>query len=190
MDITAVDICNSALDLIGEGNPIVSFDDGSAIANLLKRRYPLARNEVLRMHEWNFAIHREDLAQLSDTPVSGYSYQYQLPVTPLCLRVLEMVDSTAEYRIEGNRLLTNEDEVSIRYIKEETNTTRFDTLFIKALAARIAADVAYRITQNQSVADKMESLFEYYLIRAKGKDNLEATEPDPTTSTSWIDAGR
>jgi len=191
MDISEVDICNHALIMIGTPQFIVSFDEGSGLANTLKRVYPLARNEVLRLHEWNCAIARETLAQLEDTPVSGYSYQYQLPVAPLCLRVLNIESVVdVDYRIEGDRLLTNEDSVSIRYVKELTDTTKYSPLLVKTLAAKIAADIAFSVTQLQQVESAMESKFEYYLNRAKGIDNMESEGPDPETNTSWIDEGR
>jgi hypothetical protein len=190
MDISAVDICNLALDLIGQGPPIVSFDEGSNLANTFKRRYPLSRNEVLRIHPWNFAIHRENLVQLTETPDSGYTYQYQLPVDPLCLRVLEVTNVVnPDYRIEGDRLLTNETEVSIRYIKEVVDTSKFDSLFCKALALRIASDIAFQVTQDHHTEQAMEMKFEMYINRAMGKDNLEEKGPD-VTDNSWIEAGR
>lgn len=191
MSISEVDICNSALDLLGVGRSIVSFTDGTGLANTLRRRYPISRDTVLRMHEWNFAIQRANLPQLEEGPVSGYSYQYQLPTDPYCLRVLCMTNVIgAEYRIEGRRLLTNVNECSIKYISQVTDTTKFDPLFIDVLAVRIAADVAYKITQSRFIAQNMKAEFEYNLQRAKGIDNLEGTEPDPAENTSWTNEGR
>jgi len=191
MDISAVDICNQALDVLGEKNFIASFDDGTAIANLCKRVYPLARNIVLEAHDWNCAISRETLAQLTETPDSGYSYQYQLPISPLCLRVLEMTNvQDAEYRIEGDRLLTDEDECSIRYIKEQTDTTKYSPKLIQLMAYKVAEMIAYNITGDRSTENAMKQTYEYHLSEAKGLDNVEGQQPDPDEKNTWIEAGR
>lgn len=191
MDVSAVDICNMALDNLGAKPPIVSFDDNTDVARTCKRVYPISRNKVLRAHEWNCAIARETLAALVDAPVSGYSYQYQLPIAPLCLRVLNMTNvENAEYRIEGDKLLTDEEECSIRYIREVTNTTEFDPDLIELIALRLAADIAYSITQSKTVEAGCEQKYQFNLIRTKGINNNESRQPDPETNNSWIDAGR
>ena len=191
MDVSAVDICNIALDSLGSKPPIVSFDDSTDVARLCKRIYPVSRNKVLRAHDWNCAIARETLAPLADAPVSGYSYQYQLPISPLCLRVLNMTNvADAEYRVEGDKLLTDEEECSIRYIKEVTDTTAFDPDLIELIALRVAADIAFSITQSLSIEAKSEQKYQMALYEAKGINNTESRQPDPETNNSWIDAGR
>jgi hypothetical protein len=184
MDISAVDICNQAIDRLGAEPAIVDFDEGTALANICKRVYATCRNEVLRAHEWNCAIARATLVAMTAAPVSGYGYQYQLPVSPLCLRVLNMVDSVAEYRIEGDRLLTDEDEVGIRYIQELADTTKYPPYLIELIALFIAGKIAYKIEQS------VKQEYEYELRRAKAKNLEEAKQPDPETNTSWTDAGR
>ena len=94
---TEVSICANALRRLGD-DPITSLTDDTERARLCNAFYAPARDLVLRAHPWNFAITRATLAQLSDTPAFEYSYQYALPTSPLCLRVLQM-----EYQDVWNR---------------------------------------------------------------------------------------
>ena len=58
---SVIDICNKALDKLGQ-NPIISLTDGNKAANLCTRNWPLVRDQVLREHPWNFAMKRAILA--------------------------------------------------------------------------------------------------------------------------------
>ncbi len=191
MNTSAVDIWNLALDMLGAGPPITSVNDGSQLGQLCARVYPVCRNEVLRAHEWNCAITRADLTQLADAPVSEYSYQYQLPVSPLCLRVLNMPEATtAVYRIEGDRLLTDEDEVSIRYIQELTDTSKYPPDLIELVALKLAETIAFKVTNDKAKEAAMFQKYEFKLMDAKAANRNEYRQPDPETSTPWVSEGR
>ncbi|MDO9534776.1 MAG: hypothetical protein Q7J85_05470, partial [Bacillota bacterium] len=111
--------------------------------NAIKCRaiYENTRDALLRSYEWNFAIERAELAQLATTPVYGFDYEYTLPTSPYCLRVLEMESGTS-FEIEGRKLLTNEDECKIKYIKRIVNPAQLDALFITVMVDSLAAQLA------------------------------------------------
>ena len=109
---SAVDIANSALNLLG-ASTISAFTDDSKNARLVNQRYEPVRNRVFRSHAWNCLHKRVQLAQNSTAPVVEYSYAYALPSD--CLRVLKIhngvtdsIKSDMEYRIEGRKIKTNE----------------------------------------------------------------------------------
>jgi hypothetical protein len=112
---TEVSICANALRRLGD-SPIVSLTDDTERARLCNAFYSEARDDVLRSHPWNFSITRQQLSQLSATPLYQYSYQYALPTDPFCLRVLEMEYSDYVFKIEhlagtGRVLLTDKDYI-------------------------------------------------------------------------------
>ena len=148
-----VKICNEALLLLGQ-EAILSLtqDDNNARAcNLI---YVPTRDEVLRAFPWNFATVRTSLARIGDeTPAFGFDYFYQLPAD--CLRVLGMDDPEYHYAIEGDRLLCNYETANIFYIKRITNPNLFDSIFVTALALRIASKLAVRIKKSQGAADDL-----------------------------------
>jgi len=47
-------------------------------------------------------------------------------------------DTNFSYSLEGDRLLTNEGEVNLRYIKRVTDPTKFDPLFVEVLILKLA----------------------------------------------------
>ena len=188
-----VDICNLALARIGSEN-IISIDDDSKRAKTLKAVYDLVRDIVLADHPWNFATTRKTLALLALAPEFGYSYAYEMPTDPFCLRMLGIVgvssanvDPNIEYKIEGRQLLTNAKPCQIKYISQVTIEGVFTPSFCSAFSLRLAAEVAYKITGNAAL--KSEAMKEYLmeLSKAKSQDAQEDT-PEAWESTSWADS--
>ena len=190
MPISAVTICNIALSKLGASR-ITSLLDKSEEAILCNLYYEITRDEVLRSHPWACAIERQSLAQLSSGPITDdYDYQYQLPTDPYCLRPLNIPnDPSAEYKIEGRKLLTNLDSVILRYIKRVVDPNELDPLLVKTIAYRLAADISYDITNSRTIHDDMVILYKQQLEVAKTVSSLEGENLEEE-NTDWIDAGR
>jgi len=79
-----VDICNLALGHIGDNATVSSINppEGSAQAEHCQRFYPIARDSLLEMHFWNFAMKRATLAQVSN-PWPEWRYAYAMPADAL-----------------------------------------------------------------------------------------------------------
>ena len=166
-----VSICNRALALLG-ANTITSLSDGSTEANVCNAVYADARDAVLRGYPWSCAIQRATLAQLSPDPVWGFDKAYSLPNDPHCLAVLELKETTT-YRIEGRTLVCNTDTATIKYVARITDPAQFDPALVFALASRIAAEVAYALTQNRALSNDMWSMSATALIDASVADGAE-----------------
>ena len=185
-----LDICNLALVRLGS-LPILSLDDPVKRAQTLKKIFDLVRDIVLRDHPWNFAVRRDTLAQLAEAPAFGYSYAYQLPSG--CLRVLGMVgldeniDTTLEYKLEDQKLLTNESGAQIKYIIRVEDTGLFDSRFCSALASRLAAEAAYQIKASAAMKKQMMDEYRDELSGARSIDAQEDT-PEVAVSNPWIEA--
>ena len=65
---SVVDICNSALNLLG-ASTISALTDDSKNARLCNQRYEPVRNRVFRSHAWNCLTKRVQLAKDSTAPV-------------------------------------------------------------------------------------------------------------------------
>lgn len=171
MAITEVSICANALRKLGD-NPITSLTDDSERARLMNAMYQETRDSVLRAYPWNFAIARQSLSRELAVPDFGYGYQFILPQEPYCLRALYMYYTKSEFKIEGRKLLTDDEQVNLVYISRVTDTSQFDMLFVQALEARLAAEVSYAVTGSNSlrqefVAEYMEKLREARSIDAQ-----------------------
>jgi len=160
---SAVDIANSALNLLG-ASTISAFTDDSKNARLINQRYEPVRNRVFRSHAWNCLHKRVQLAQNSTAPVVEYSHAYALPAD--CLRVLKVhngttdsIKSAIDYKLEGRNIVTDEGTVFIIYIALDTDPNNYDTYLQESISHQLAADLAYAVTNNATLADK-------YMVRA------------------------
>ena len=180
---SVVDICNEAMDLLGAAT-ITSLTENSKEARLCNRRFETVRDQVLRSHPWNIAITRKQLAQDSEAPAFGFTYQYTLPTNPYCLRVLSFwnanvdsdvsaYDSQVMYKIEGRKILSNEGTCRIVYVGRVTDTEQYDSSLRHAVATKLAAETAYAITGSNSIGQQMYQLYERALQEARSMDAQE-----------------
>jgi hypothetical protein len=133
--------------------------------------YDDTRDAMLEEHNWNFAIKERQLSLLSETPVmDAWTLVYQLPSD--CIRVVTF-EGDYPFAIYGNKLYTNSDDARIKYVSRETDPTKFSKGFVKAFASRLAADLAFGITQNATFAANMDAVAIRDLKEAKWSDGQE-----------------
>lgn len=181
---TEIEICNSAIAKI-RGRRILSLDDDSVEARLCKDLYPRIRDRLLRAHPWNFAVQRRQLGLLSDAPLFGFAYQFQLPLD--CLRVLETdLNADDDWLLEGGKILCNVNELNIKMLAHITDAEQYDTMFAEVVAYTLAAELAYPLTQGTSLAEAMESKALRILMEARSFDAQEGGSTQVVGATSWL----
>ena len=173
---SVVQICNSALNQLGASS-ITALTENSKNARICNERYETIRDAVYRSHPWNCLVKRVQLAQDSDTPAWGFTYQYTLPSD--CLRVLQIKDYNSDYKIEGRKLLIGESEVYLIYLAIETDVNQLDILLRETISASLAQDIAYAITSNLQVAKLMAEKYQAKLSEARHTDASEGYNTDP-----------
>jgi len=205
MSVSKVEICNNALQTLGDES-IISLSDGTSQAEQCNLRYDSARRAVLEMHPWNFALSRVSLPLSAQTPAFDFSYQFTLPAD--CLRVVA-TDKQLEtrynndpmfngyktvgfntafsgrdrYKIEGRNVLYDDDVCNILYIRDETNTTVFTPLFVEAFTIYLASRLAYKITGSRTMEREKLSEFEDFFSRmARVSDAQQGTIERSDTS--------
>lgn len=169
---TEVSICSNALRKLGD-DPITSLSDDTERARLCNAFYASTRDSVLRAHPWNFAITRATLNKLTSTPAFDYASEFSLPTSPYCLRVLKMEYDDLEFKVEGRKLLCNEESAKILYIGRITDTAQYDPMFTEVLTARLAAELAYSITGSNTLTKQMWDIHDEKLKEARSIDGLE-----------------
>lgn len=180
---SVVSICNRALIRLG-ASPILSLSDPSKEARVMNNIYDSVRKELLRSHLWNFATRRAILASESSSPEFEFLYQYVLPSD--CLRVIKSHDQIYKFKVENNRIFTDDSVVYLIYIKDVIDPTEFDSSFTTCLVLKLAMEAAYAITNNNSLTAQLQQ--EYILARREAKqyDAQEGT-PDEWMNFEWID---
>lgn len=184
MAVTEVTICNSALIKIG-AERILSLDDNTARAKILKEIYPIVRDDMIASHPWNFATDRVVLAALVTAPLYEWDYQFQLPSN--CLRVYGTDIDPEPWKVEDGKLLCNFSEVTIKFIKQVTDTSKFSSYFVEAFACRLAAEIAYAITQSTTLKDSAEAKYERQLRVARSFDAQESMG-DRVYADNWLNS--
>lgn len=183
MSVSKTSICNKALRKLG-ANAVINVDtDDSKEATLCKAAYDDLLLEILRTHNWNFALFRQSLnLDGSGSPAFGFSNRFILPTIPVFIRLIE-VENNPEFRIENNFLLTNESSVNIRFVGKETDPNKYDPIFINCFAARIAGEIGYSITSDKALVTKAENEFIQFLSLARERDNLEDNDIADTSDS-------
>ncbi len=182
---TKVSIANLALSLLG-ANRITTLEEDSENARRISAVYDDSLADLLRLHPWNFAIRRATLGQLSTTPEFEYTYEFQLPSD--CIRVIHVTDGTntvSDYKIEGRKLLTDDDAIKIKYISHITDPSQYDSQFIMVFAARLAMEVAYPITNQSGVTQTISNLYTERLEVAKQTDGQESSSIQEEDKDNW-----
>ena len=93
-----------------------------------------------------------------------YSYAYALPSD--FLRVMKIHNGTTDsiaadldYKVEGKNIVTNQTTVYLVYVALDTDPNNYDAYLREAISHQLAADLAYAITNNATLANN-------YLTRA------------------------
>jgi hypothetical protein len=169
---TEVSICSNALRKLGD-DPITSLTDDTERARLCNAFYAPTRDALLRSHPWNFAIARAELSKLSTTPAFDYTAEFTLPTDPYCLRVLQMDYQDINFKVEGRKLLCNEDSAKILYIAKVTDTAQFDSMFTELLTSRMSAELAYSVTGSNTLSKQMWELYDAKVSESRSIDGAE-----------------
>jgi hypothetical protein len=183
--ITEINIINSALIKLGIDIINSRTQDNNKAARTMNQLYDLKRQELLRMHPWNFATSRQSLALLTTDPAFEYSYEFQLPDD--CLRVVRINNPYQEYKIEGRTILTNSSTCDIIYIADIDDTSLFDPLFASALADFLAFKAALSLTGSTAIQAQLGQEFQVALRTAKQIDGQEDSHSQLLTDSWTVD---
>lgn len=206
MGTSEVDICNLALANIGETAKVTSIDppDGSAQASLCATFYPLARDSLLQMGYWSFAIKRKALVEV-DNPRTEWQYAYAVPADASGIIAVMPPDASNDYieygmdvpqkfvvetDIHGKRVLyTNQKDAHARYNAKIVDTTLFSTIFTISLSWHLASMLAGPIIKGDvgaAEAKRCAQVASAYMMQAKTHDATTQAEIKPPHTPSWI----
>lgn len=200
-----VDISNLALAHLGASATVSSLEppEGSAQAEHCARFYPIDRDTLLQMHPWSFATRRKTLSPITNDNLQ-WAYCYALPadhLKPLIVIHKEIADEhidnglhapqdfVIELNTSGNKVLyTNQEDAALRYIAEETDTTKYSPLFVSALSWFLASSLAGPVIKGDAGRKEskacQESAF-FWFNRAKEAD-CDTQKVTLQHTPSWI----
>ncbi len=186
------DIANVALGLIG-GTRITSFGQGTKNANLVNDLYDPLRLHLLAF-PWNFATQRIKLAQLTEVPTFEFDFAYALPsdwIYTMSVHGSDAGRSTTFYKEEQlngqNVLLSNEQQLFLRYVKDEEDPNLWSPNFRRAMSSALARDLSIPIANSNTLQARMEIRARRDLNKAQGTDAL-GSFPERRPRGSWANS--
>lgn len=185
---SAIDICNLALSRLG-AQRITSFSDDTIEAQECDAIYAMVTEDVQSMGPWMCQKFRVALPQVTAAPAFGFNFAYQLPVSPLCLRVLKfdnMKVGDSDFQIENNLLLTNNTFASILYMGLVTDEQAYDPYLKFTIVDFLAAQMAYKITGSIDTQQKLMQYAEQKMGQRLTLSGLQGS-PDTLNSDTFVD---
>lgn len=162
---SAVAICNKALDLLGQKGEVTNIETPRTEQEIIfARHYDDTRQMVLRKYVWNFATERKRINRDAlNSPDFDYTDAYKLPNDFIRLLSFDDYQSLCEveYELSGGYLLLNNNgaaSIRLRYIKDVTDVHKFDAGFKYLFSLYLAAAVAYKFSQKQTVLQRIYEL--------------------------------
>lgn len=171
---TDVSICSNALLKLG-AQPINDLSESSERARLASNLYASVRDSMLRSHPWNCCVKRVVLSPDTEAPAFDFAFQFSLPND--YERTLSVGESGIEvaFKIEGLKLLSDDNPLYLRYVANETNPAKWDAMLVRGMELAMAAEMAYAITQSASMRDSTRQELEMHMKRARAVDGQDDT---------------
>jgi hypothetical protein len=194
--MTTLQIANAALAELGSQR-ITTLDDATEPARLCKANVASAIKEILELGKWKAARAQAELTQNTSGPDFGWDYSYNLPADYLRMVTFNEVDSDDViqelFERQGNILLTDEDEVSIVYVKDLTvasnDVNLMGPLLTRCCILNLAIKLSIPLTNGSRAArDGLANDLEIALRKAKAANAGESFQPtiDPASGSRWI----
>lgn len=184
MALTNLKIVNMALSKIG-AKTITDFSDKSDIQ--LEDTYNHIRDKLLMRHPWNFAQARDTIEPNDDAPDFEWDYEYDLPYDYLGNATL--YESDADFKIEGNTLLCNDNIIYLKYTAQITDVSAYSPLFIELLILELASELAITISNDQVMKDRLLLELEQKFLDNAVTNVNEGYVPEAEEETTWQSTG-
>lgn len=174
-----ITICNMALAQLGEA-PITSITNPQTRnEELCALYYDSLRRAILEEAQWSFAIRRVAIeGVVLPEPAWGYSQQHLVPEDTLRILFVgqqqnERKYSRFDWRLEDGVILSNAENIFIRYTADEQDPNKFSNNFIQCFQVRFAAEMCIAVTENRALRSDLYRLYEEKLQTAVTLDSMQ-----------------
>ena len=176
-EIGKLDIANRALAIIGSNDTVRSFDkDNSAIATRVRSLLPVAIEDILGKHDWDFAAVEIPLI-LSASASEGFA---RVPVPPSCQKIVSISDENGNpFKFRRNRdficvYADSRTTAVLRFISRDIDISQAPSHFRDAVTYQLASMLC------SSSGETQQKNSQLYAARAKEKlaeaINIETNE--------------
>ena len=194
MAISNTEICNMTLDKLG-ANRITDLDsDATPEAIKCRTHFEQTRDALIRSHYWRFASARVALVQDTVDPDFEYDSQFILPSDFMRLKSVFGDNATPSgnlklsYAIEGQRILTNETAINLRYIKKVTDPTKFDELFTEVFILKLALKLIALAGANPKMTETIGRELAGVMPKVRALDRQETNTIGRLNRHPWLES--
>lgn len=140
---TKIEIVSKAFELLGE-KPIIELDTGNPQHQAASKWYDLVVSAVLGgSYTWRFATNIRKLSPSTESsPDPDYVYAYYFPSD---LKKLYRVEPNISYKIYGNSLMINSQQITVYYTRD-VSAKDFPDYFVLFIIYELASKLANMIT--------------------------------------------
>ena len=163
--MTETEICNNALDLIGQGLHIEGMDENSKEAESCSRLFGPTLRRCLGKADWSFARKTAKLEETAGEGSQPFKYSYALPAD--CMRVLFI------------QPVANEDVTIHTYeqdLRFDFRTVNGERLLITSVPAPVWIQYDADITETELLPGGFTEWLEYCLAARLAADIIKGTE--------------
>lgn len=180
-----IDIWNTALAEIA-ADEVQSTDEEGVSAKYCRMYYPRVLADALEWAEWECAITRVTLANVTNDRPAEWRYAYAKPSDMAQARFIRRQDEGIDcfqpefgpqatpwqddmpmpFLIEGNVIFTNVEQAVLSYARNDVTAADFPALAVRALELELAARIAYPIRKDMKLAEAMMRKAEMARARA------------------------
>lgn len=194
MNYTKAKIFNITLKNLRVSVGIQSTKQTDKNTIVLNEFYDIAREQVLKDFDWNFANAYRELTLTGRIPQNPkFLYEYDYPNDCLFAREIipytdkEIVEFEVASDVTGQKVINADiTPVVLRYTRSVDNETFFNTEFVTALCWYMAFLAAPSITGNRSLQQDCLAIYTRILAKAKAVNASEGYIKNQDTC-SWLE---
>ena len=182
-----VQISNRALQKCGISKRLTTFEDDTQTGRAIRDCYEMLVDAELQRNLWTFATARVLLSPDTETPIFGYSFQYQLPsdFRRVCPNDPKRHVSMRDHQIEGRKLLTDEGgSLELRYVRSGIDEETWHPLFVEGVASRVAHEIVMELKANNTKKSALATEYVQFMADARKANAIEHGPIQPAAD-SW-----
>lgn len=195
MNFTKAKIFNITLKNLRVSVGIQNSNQSDKNTVVLNDFYDIAREQVLKDFDWNFANSYRELSLTGNIPQNPkFLYEYDYPNDCVFAReIIPYVNSEiVEFEIAANEdgqkvINTNQTPAILRYTKTVDNESFFSAEFVMALCWYLAFLAAPAITGNRAIQSDCLNVYTNILAKSKALNASEGYIKNDD-GCSWLDA--
>ena len=195
MNYTKAKIFNITLKNLRVSVSIQNSNQTDKNTLVLNEFYDVAREQVLKDFDWNFANSYRELSLTGNIPQNPkFLYEYDYPNDCVFAREIipyvssDLVEFEIASNVAGQKVInTNQTPAILRYTKSVDNETLFSTEFVMALSWYLSFLAAPAITGNRTIQSDCMNVYTHILAKSKAMNASEGYIQNDS-GCSWLDA--